>query len=392
MEDSRKIQIAKNNRFPILHGDENGFFLQAYTYYIRYSESLFASFFTGRDTEVQRNILRNNFGLTDEDINSWTNRAGRYKMTAESFTLFLHVAMSAAMEGFKGVLEDVQEEQRRYIKEQKRYIKELESNVKKLKADSSNQQKGKNSKKSKKKSRKGSNNFSDVSSDENDEIIKMVDDDNQISEDRDLNINRSIVAASGSQSNVDHSANMDVTPIEPVVQSEVVKSTPQLKQIPEKSPTDLTKPLNKNKRSNKNLIEKVITGHKPTDDDTSKVRDILVYDVPVSWTAEHILQQLTLWGKPIDIQMKRQRKYQTVRLKIELSTFRLAQFEVNENPTWTTDLGGYRAHILFSLRLEVDMQNALDNQFVWDQQNLSWNRYEPLTQQTRSCGSNANKN
>ena len=40
----------------------------------------------------------------------------------------------------------------------------------------------------------------------------------------------------------------------------------------------------------------------------------------------------------------------------------------------------------------VDMRNALDNQFVWDQQNLSWNRYEPLTQPTRSHGSNANKN
>ncbi|CAB4493751.1 unnamed protein product [Rhizophagus irregularis] len=40
----------------------------------------------------------------------------------------------------------------------------------------------------------------------------------------------------------------------------------------------------------------------------------------------------------------------------------------------------------------VDMQNALDNQFVWDQLNLSWNQYELLTQQIRSCGSNANKN
>ena len=40
------------------------------------------------------------------------------------------------------------------------------------------------------------------------------------------------------------------------------------------------------------------------------------------------------------MQKKPQRKYQTLRLTIELSTFRLAQFEVNENPTWTTDLGG----------------------------------------------------
>ncbi|PKY51484.1 hypothetical protein RhiirA4_407468 [Rhizophagus irregularis] len=40
----------------------------------------------------------------------------------------------------------------------------------------------------------------------------------------------------------------------------------------------------------------------------------------------------------------------------------------------------------------VDMRTALDNQFLWDQQNLSWNRYEPPLQQTRSYGSNANKN
>jgi hypothetical protein len=153
--------------------------------------------------------------------------------------------------------------------------------------------------------------------------------------------------------------------------------------------------------------------------------------------------------------MKHQRKYQTVRLKIELSTFRLAQFEVNENPAWTTDLGGipvrwfparwtlkerkqrekfqatirkipdsmtYTAlwidrlphtflssvrglksfRIIQTARGErkligyfekwVDMRNALDNQFVWDHQNLSWNRYEPPMQQTRSHGSNANKN
>ncbi|CAB5182267.1 unnamed protein product [Rhizophagus irregularis] len=38
------------------------------------------------------------------------------------------------------------------------------------------------------------------------------------------------------------------------------------------------------------------------------------------------------------------------------------------------------------------MRNALDNQFVWDHQYLSWNRYEPPMQQTRSHGSNANKN
>ena len=40
----------------------------------------------------------------------------------------------------------------------------------------------------------------------------------------------------------------------------------------------------------------------------------------------------------------------------------------------------------------VDMRNALDNQFAWEQQNLSWNRYEPPSQPTRSQGNNTNKN
>ena len=40
----------------------------------------------------------------------------------------------------------------------------------------------------------------------------------------------------------------------------------------------------------------------------------------------------------------------------------------------------------------VDMRSALDNQYVWEQTNLSWSRYEPLTQPTRSRGNNTNKN
>ena len=205
---------------------------------------------------------------------------------------------------------------------------------------------------------------------------------------------------------------------------------------PQNIVTDSTKSSNKNKKSNKNLIQKVITGHKPTDVGPSRVRDILVYDVPVSWTPEEILKQLTLWGKPITMQTKQQRKYQTVRLTIELSTFRLAQFEGNENPVWTTDLGGipvrwfparwtlkerkqrekFQATIrnipdsmtlatlwkdsrphsflaavkgLKSFKIIqtakgdrkligyfekwVDMRTALDNQYVWEQSNLSWN-------------------
>ncbi|PKY34733.1 hypothetical protein RhiirB3_532918 [Rhizophagus irregularis] len=63
-------------------------------------EGLAAQFFTRRDIEVQRNILQNNFGLTDEDINSWGPRAFCYQMTPESFAFFLHTAIYSAVKGF----------------------------------------------------------------------------------------------------------------------------------------------------------------------------------------------------------------------------------------------------------------------------------------------------
>ncbi|EXX62921.1 hypothetical protein RirG_157200 [Rhizophagus irregularis DAOM 197198w] len=92
-------------------------------------------------------------------------------------------------------------------------------------------------------------------------------------------------------------------------------------------------------KSNKNIIQQVITGIKPDDNGILQIRDILVYDVPVSLTPEEILQQLTLWEKTISLQMKQQKKYQTVHLKIELTSFHLAQFKGNDGPVWTTDLG-----------------------------------------------------
>ncbi|PKK69597.1 hypothetical protein RhiirC2_780804, partial [Rhizophagus irregularis] len=92
MEDKRNIQIAEN-KFPLIEGEEQQIFLRTtYINYLNFSEGLAAQFFTGRNIEVQRNILRENFGLTDEDINSWESRATRYQMTSESFAFFLHTA------------------------------------------------------------------------------------------------------------------------------------------------------------------------------------------------------------------------------------------------------------------------------------------------------------
>ncbi|PKK76390.1 hypothetical protein RhiirC2_772576 [Rhizophagus irregularis] len=46
--------------------------------------------------------------------------------------------------------------------------------------------------------------------------------------------------------------------------------------------------------------------------------------------------ELKLWGNPIKLLIKRKHKYQTLRVKIALSSFFLPQF----NNNWATDLGG----------------------------------------------------
>jgi hypothetical protein len=86
--------------------------------------------------------------------------------------------------------------------------------------------------------------------------------------------------------------------------------------------------------------QKILTGHIPKDEGTRRVRDILIYDIPVSWSPEKILAELNLWGKTISIHCKPQKKYQTVRIKIELTSFKFAQFEGTYPTVWTTDLGG----------------------------------------------------
>ncbi|UZO01374.1 uncharacterized protein OCT59_012475 [Rhizophagus irregularis] len=309
MEDSRKYPIAEH-KFPYGSGDEYNFLLKTYHHFIKFCESLASSFFSGHDTEVQRNILRSNFGLSDEDINSWKERASRYNMSTESFTFFLHIAISSAVDGFQA---------------RRKELETIVDHVTKYRETSS--KKSKKIDKKKKKSNKSKHRSiinSDVDSDELDDFLDKANEEfahlNFSSDDRDSNINRPIATASGSKMDVDHPINTNESS-NTVLQSVPNKPQSQPIQIPEKSITDSTKSSNKNKKLNKHLIEKVITGHKPADDDTSRVRDILVYDVP-----------------------------------------------------W------------------VDMRNALDNQFVWDHQYLSWNRYEPPMQQTRSHGSNANKN
>ncbi|EXX50393.1 hypothetical protein RirG_271230 [Rhizophagus irregularis DAOM 197198w] len=250
-------------------------------------------------------------------------------MTPQSFSFFLHVAMYSASQGFNAVYSG--------IKKRSEGRKQMLRLVRKHKEKS---KKGKKAKKNKKKKHQSEDSDSDVLTDvSTSEIIRNTDDDDdQLGVDQDVIINRSIADASGSQSHVDQYIDMDILTVQPISELDVMPQ-PQLVKQPVDNSSNLTKSSNKKKKSNKNIIQQVITGHKPNDDDTSRIRNILVYDVPVSLTPEEILQQLTLWGKTISLQMKQQKKYQTVRLKIELTSFCLAQFKGNDGLIWTTNLG-----------------------------------------------------
>ncbi|POG79373.1 hypothetical protein GLOIN_2v1527177, partial [Rhizophagus irregularis DAOM 181602=DAOM 197198] len=160
----------------------------------------------------------------------------------------------------------------------------------------SKSRKSKKSKKSKKKISKSQLDSSHHSESEgfDDDVITFeprgeVDSDDQMDDDRDLNIDRSIsktnvdqnrmiAESSGTQPNVDHSL-MEIIPV--TITPLIIDVTPQPQQVTqqETTMTNLTKSSNKKKKSNKTLIQNVITGHTPTDDDASRVRDILVYDV-----------------------------------------------------------------------------------------------------------------
>jgi hypothetical protein len=78
-----------------------------------------------------------------------------------------------------------------------------------------------------------------------------------------------------------------------------------------------------------------MTEHKPTFH--QKVHELMVYDVLSTWRPEKIMSELTLWGKTISISIKTQKKYHSLRVRIELNSFKAAAYDRKD---WTTDLGG----------------------------------------------------
>jgi hypothetical protein len=82
-------------------------------------------------------------------------------------------------------------------------------------------------------------------------------------------------------------------------------------------------------------ITKVLTGHVATD--SNRVKILTVYDIPATWTEQHIMLQLKSWGSLIQLSTKVQRKYQTLRVIIELADNPLQAFNRGD---WVVSLGG----------------------------------------------------
>ncbi|RGB35345.1 hypothetical protein C1646_759426 [Rhizophagus diaphanus] len=139
-----------------------------------------------------------------------------------------------------------------------------------------------------------------------------------------------------------------MTPVDPPVtpkisqKEEINNSThiPMDKQV-----TNQSKKGNNNNRKKKSLannsskpaVIEVLTEYEVSSPkEKERICDIIVYDIPYTWSPEKISAELKLWGNPIKLSIKRQHKYKTLRVKIALSSFSLPQF----NNNWTTDLGG----------------------------------------------------
>ncbi|CAB4410475.1 unnamed protein product [Rhizophagus irregularis] len=92
----------------------------------------------------------------------------------------------------------------------------------------------------------------------------------------------------------------------------------------------------KGKKTSELEATQILTGYEAVDEERERIRDIIVYDIPYTWDLQKILAELKLWGNAIKCSVKRQHKYQTLRVKIALSSFALPQFNNYWFPaSWT---------------------------------------------------------
>jgi hypothetical protein len=78
-----------------------------------------------------------------------------------------------------------------------------------------------------------------------------------------------------------------------------------------------TKTIKKKDRTRVATNTRILTGHQPPD--RTNLRELMVYNIPNTWTHEQILQALRAWGHVITIDVKVQQKYCTLKVAIVLN-------------------------------------------------------------------------
>jgi hypothetical protein len=111
-------------------------------------------------------------------------------------------------------------------------------------------------------------------------------------------------------------------------------------------------------------LEKIITSHLIPEDRKTKICDIMIYDIPIEWSYKKILNEFTAWGTTISATVKKQKKYQTVRVKIALSSLTVSSFDKG---LWSYTLGKKvvqwypRAWTLTDRKTREKFQLVIDN-------------------------------
>ncbi|GBB87729.1 hypothetical protein RclHR1_01420032 [Rhizophagus clarus] len=62
----------------------------------------------------------------------------------------------------------------------------------------------------------------------------------------------------------------------------------------------------------------IITGYHSNPSLGQYVCDILIYDIPAKWDNVKLLEYLKVWGNIISVIVKKQKKYKTVRCKLNI--------------------------------------------------------------------------
>ncbi|GBC01175.1 hypothetical protein RclHR1_00410002 [Rhizophagus clarus] len=85
-----------------------------------------------------------------------------------------------------------------------------------------------------------------------------------------------------------------------------------------------------------NEASTVITGYQPANNSQAFVQDIIIYDIPAKCDNYTTINALSAWGKVISMTVKRQKKYKTLRVKLEI-----LKFFKNYEKHWMAPLMGF---------------------------------------------------